>query len=642
MWKRNLVKSADAVEIAEMKKAEQVKAEANAKAVEDAFALRAKARRVAFEDVSREEMVPGALEFVIDALRTIRAPWTLLEEKWDEIISRPGAGIALTELLVYSEWLTNQEQDDDAAHILFNNMLGMFSKIVFAARSRLTIYREILASNREHKGERGYEPLEIDDRPADIYRDFGGALRWIWTNYTEENARRVLAELQLETTMPLNELDNPDWIDAYTGRGDAAYEQIRLKKSEVSSDGNIPMYVADLMEDLGYGSVERFETLNGCSMDEYNRQRLEAQRSGYNEAVGQELEQENGADDYDSLEKDFQFNSDLKVEWDTVKALQLRFADEIKGVRGQIDAAGKAFEEWLKVQKNAEKRTKYDWDVAHQRFLAAKETKAFLKAAQKFLSGGLPQELMAIMLPLQNTFGFWEDDLYTLTIPRSGVGYSLANWYEVFGDEFLEQYMGSEDSPNYDDVPMELLDQIAWELTAQMQDAYNKSEERRVEYAAKKGLKYKTDTRWTAAFVNAEVQTAIMGEGGNNSAQAAGWDAWRAGIDPEANRVFKRLVAKGSTQKEAMAEFWKVVNANRNKIATVNRDGITLKSGRKIDWGIARLKITQGEIVLDLAETNRLIELLKKFSIGGTLMPTLVKRVTMLENLEKVLVLQPQ
>jgi hypothetical protein len=215
---------------------------------------------------------------------------------------------------------------------------------------------------------------------------------------------------------------------------------------------------------------ERFEELNGCSVSEYNRQRLEAQRSGYNEAVGQELELE--SDDEDSLEKDFQFNGDLKVDYDTVKALQLRFAHEIKGIREAMDRAGEAFEEWLKEQENAEKRTKYDWDAAHQRFLAAKETKAFLKAAQKFLSSGLPQELMAVMLPLQNTFGFWEDDLYTLTIPRSGVGYSLANWYEVFGDEFLEQYMGSEDSPNYDDVPMELLDQIAWELTFQMQDAY--------------------------------------------------------------------------------------------------------------------------------------------------------------------------
>ena len=50
-------------------------------------------------------------------------------------------------------------------------------------------------------------------RPADIYRRWSKRLR----DLDNEPARAILRDIQLECTMPFNELESPHWLDSYTG-----------------------------------------------------------------------------------------------------------------------------------------------------------------------------------------------------------------------------------------------------------------------------------------------------------------------------------------------------------------------------------------------------------------------------------------
>lgn len=625
-----------------------------------------------FELITRR--VAKAMEPQENALDFIKActlditpipEWNILEFRFDEIRQKPGCSHAFRWLLrrvarfcpdYSSRFFPNPGLD-----LITRKLYEMIDRIANRALLELDLYDQ-----RE----------ENASRPADIYRAYGLALRYAAEDLGSFQACDALSRLMLASPLPVDELENPDWIDPYTGEADSEYVQIRVKEptSEVSGDGNLPQMIADLLANMDKEEASAFEEMlkiRGSSLDDYWAQFKEAQRSGYSDLA--EPEDEQDEPEFDVIEKDFQFSEDLKVNFENVAELQKLLMLQLDALRQFVRAAAEQASKCFALGQG------FDFKFLHQKFLKYPATRALIEQMTKLACTKkyLPRDLMAVLLPFQNSFAFWEDDLYLIRIPYDS-GYTMAHWYQIHGDDYLEQFLAKEEV-DYGDpqvnrqvgkirfIPREEpgpadLDEFTWKVVFEQTDRYNKCEERRVLWAAEKRwpaliqkymktylverflysdaplhgnmpmfrpVEYKPDAKWHPAYVTAEVETAILGEGGSTSAQAAGWNAWRDSIDPDANRTYQFHRRHGMNHAEAMNKFWEVVKSNRNRIKSVNQKGVILQSGRQIDWGIFLLKLKANEISMTINEMSRFLDefLLKRKWGTPTLRVYLVERV---------------
>jgi len=96
---------------------------------------------------------------------------------------------------------------------------------------------------------------------------------------------------------------------------------------------------------------------------------------------------------------------------------------------------------------------------------------------------------------------------------------------------------------------------------------------------------------------------------------SAGHENFRQKVSSEGNQAFHRARREGKTQKEAMREFWNVVNSPRKvlpRITTIRSTGLVLDTGREISFGIAVLKVQHNELDLPESERLRLKDILKQ------------------------------
>jgi len=620
------------------------------------------ARRV----VTRIEPVrENAIQFVKDA-RFDKHPdsfpeWQMIEEYFDRIRALPGSAHAFRYLLQSAEgyrretmsWWPGLRNGADVPELC---LYGMCKFLADKANAELDEY--------EDRVKDAY-------RPADTYRAYGIALRYATEELGSFSARKALARLMLASPLPVDELENPDWIDPYTSEPDGDYTYLKVKEpTEVSSDGNIPAMIQDLLDSMGETDAEAFQQLlqaRGSSLDEYWMQFKEAQRSGY--ANLPEPEEEWEEPEFNPIVNERElFGEDLKPS-EAADKLKYLLREELAYMKDVVEAtaeySGKNLRQFA---ADAEERIKSElveqkkkyvpgivkaraweeaWRRVHDFFRADKRTIWFFNRIQWAVARYAIPDVMSLLLPLQNSFGIWEDDLYEIRLPRGRI--TLAHWFNIFGEEFLEPFVNRE-NVDYGDPQVNKkygnryvsqseptlpeLEEFVWRTVWTQNDLYQDSEKRREQWNEEnrweelvqkfcesagiehipgkiRVLKYKQDAKWHPAFVFAEVQTAIMGEGGSQSAQAAGWDAWRQAIDPDANAVYKFERRHGKKHAEAMAKFWEVVKANKNRIASVNASGIKLRSGRQVDWGVALLKFKAHEIPMTAPDFDRLLTLLK-------------------------------
>jgi hypothetical protein len=102
-----------------------------------------------------------------------------------------------------------------------------------------------------------------------------------------------------------------------------------------------------------------------------------------------------------------------------------------------------------------------------------------------------------------------------------------------------------------------------------------------------------------------------------NLAVEAGWEAWRQHKNPTANAAYHFALTQGMTRQEAMQQFWKVTRAVG--ITNISAHGLTLTSGRFVDWRIAAMKLKGNEIALSLSDRARLKDLLVSKKWGAEL-----------------------
>ncbi|MBE0698170.1 MAG: hypothetical protein IH586_14715, partial [Anaerolineaceae bacterium] len=290
---------------------------AERKRVEDEITR--KAKRAASE-LEKVEIEPGALTLVKEAVYDKQPEnfpsWDMLHELFDQIIAFPGSALAFKYLLVNAaqfraDCITKQKVFPNVGVDLLRAKLdGMIERIASAVQVELGVW---------DAGEPVSEREMKYYRPADIYRRYGLALRYAVEELGSFQAKDALNELMCATTLPIDELENPAWVDPYTGEGDKGYEIIRVRgsESELSSDGNLPATLADLIDNLGEEGASQFhkdlERL-GMSVGDYWRQCIEAQRSGFSPLPEPEDEREEA--EFDVIEKDFTGQGDLRVDHD--------------------------------------------------------------------------------------------------------------------------------------------------------------------------------------------------------------------------------------------------------------------------------------------------------------------------------------
>jgi hypothetical protein len=130
------------------------------------------------------------------------------------------------------------------------------------------------------------------------------------------------------------------------------------------------------------------------------------------------------------------------------------------------------------------------------------------------------------------------------------------------------------------------------------------------------------------AMMNANRITAYTDGVRHNLAVEAGWEAWRQWKSVEGNKAYHLAKNRGAGQKESMAAFWQVSNAEQKRIAngtivSVKTTGLQLSNGRFVDWNIALLKLKHDELNLNTETRARLKDALAKKGVGGAFVAAL-------------------
>ena len=384
----------------------------------DDFDLLIKAARVTPVE-HREEMEPGALEYVIDVMRTTREPaWNVIVDEFDVIMARPGSGMAFVELLTHAEHC--RLEDGDPSGVVRAKIDQMIAFLVSKAGDGMEAY------DRSDEG---------SQRPADIYRAFGPALKYATSTLGSFAARAMLRRLSLETTMPFSELENPDWIDPYTGQGEKSYSQVRVRKLEdVSCAGNIPTTLADMLENMEQNDRAEFElmlTRCGWTLDDYWLQFQEAQRGGFN-PIADEGE-EHVEVEFDVIEKDFEYKEDYTTTT-ALEGLRSMYAKELKGMRDVLRELGHG----LVILRRQPERVAWAEKWLRPQVRHSEPFRRMFKFVKSIAHLYEPQDLLALLLPFQNEIGYSLADLAEIKIP--GQYHNLDEWYRTFEEQFLSQF----------------------------------------------------------------------------------------------------------------------------------------------------------------------------------------------------------
>jgi len=138
-----------------------------------------------------------------------------------------------------------------------------------------------------------------------------------------------------------------------------------------------------------------------------------------------------------------------------------------------------------------------------------------------------------------------------------------------------------------------------------------------------------TDISKHPEYIKGYFRAAFTSMSGDRNAYiAAGWESYRQFKSPEGNLAYHKALT-GSTPKEAMKAFWAVANKaervkKEGKIVGISSQGLTLSSGRKVDFHVAALKYKAKELCLTPEEVYRLRDMLVGKEWGKELSAQLV------------------
>jgi hypothetical protein len=516
-------------------------------------------------------------------------PWELYEGFKGQILENPACNLVLMEILKDAKGYADR--------------IPMAQDIADTARDQLNRSENVAGL-----------------RPADIYRRFMAPLRWIKAN-TGLHITSIIRDLDLAQSLPRAELDAPDWVDAYTGEVDPEARQERELHIKAPKE----------FDEASEAFSEAFNMEDGEDVEIFDDDMRAVDEKAW-QAVQHEYH----------VSQDFNFV--LSEAWPLINEARQSVREymaffERTAPAWRETAGGAVVPNDPKIYAIIE--TKKAWDQSDER-------RRFLEFLQEAALTAEPEDIAVIFMKLQNGLMFrgqldkddiqGENDIPDFEYPPEAYdiilkdGMSLGDWLEDYADLALDQL--NDYLPKWEEPDQKTLDDYA----ARTVEDYVKvavEDAKRDEEAAKKEGRNPNILKSPAfiegflrAAFNARTLTSKNANGEfNNSAVEAGWDAWREARSPEGNAAFHKAVKEGKDRKACMAAFWSVINKGQRQkdvIVKLDQKGLTLKSGRHVDWHIATLKVKNDELELSDEDRNRLSLILTAQNWGRELLNCLI------------------
>jgi len=214
-----------------------------------------------------------------------------------------------------------------------------------------------------NNGMRGAEKTNCM-KPVDLSRLY---LRPVMAaKHFHAGCQRVFCDLSILPTVPQLEVTNPGWVDSYTGEFEATDDMVTVSDTGITDVS------------IDHPEADDCVVVNGMTLTRKEfKQYLDAQKTGFDPIMAED----EPFDEWDVLEKDFQFQNDLKIDFDAVF--------EIKGQIGRGFSRAK----WNQVRVQVKQAVKELSDSrvermkkklrAEHRFLGKTEFKKRCKAIYK-------------------------------------------------------------------------------------------------------------------------------------------------------------------------------------------------------------------------------------------------------------------
>lgn len=538
---------------------------------------------------------------VLDEL-TRKCYYQVWQEQWGRMTTEAGGDIAMLRLLKIAEQEYSPEDTrlDVMAH-----------QVLVEARFDLDELEQARRIARETGTQINYRDV---DRPADIYRRWMKPLRFI--HQYCYGAGSIIRDIQLEQTMPYGELDSPDWVDPYTGEvdPDAMLERVNFQTSEGSEDE----------ESLSF--MEAFNEEDEFTLEQYEERENE-------KPVWMQIQDDMKVSPvYYDLVNELRNDRDLLRERIN-KALSDRRREAVKRItdeaitkkHGSLTDVQKASRDIVENrqltplgQKVFQACAKTIWKERKTIFSDARATVRNSEEASGYLAelqrladrNESPVDIAVLFLSMQHGLCFTESDSKQIRLGTR----TLYDFIEDNEDELLENMTNpsgvSEISPSY-----EYIDNFCEEtirLYAETGDA--DMAKARSSVSARMNHPFFIEGYIRAATVLRNVTRERL--------VSAGHESFRQKVSPEGNVAFHKARREGKKHKDAMREFWRVVNSPNKvlpRIATIRSTSLVLDTGREISFGIAVLKVQHNELDLPESERVRLKDILKQKAWGAEL-----------------------
>ena len=461
-------------------------------------------------------------------------------------------------------------------------------------------------------------------KPVDIYRKYNKDLRAIWKRggQTSEAAHLLLVDLELEQTQSWGDLETPDYLDGYTSEPvietDDPHEFIDQLIKHNRSIGFLEI-IAKLgtwAEDDGFTGKAPYSLVSGYR-GELIRQANDCRRTlgwgdreveAFLRAQGafdaESCEPEEAYDDVDPytpptmLEKELVLNRELwssaRDAVDSFYTGTSRIFEEMKEAKVKSQLWHSTFRSKLLASWNFSQMVTEIARIAREDIVTAAALYLSLAGDYKLMPedvkdirGVLPNASEAVQMSLLDFADAWEDDLLGLkqdSLHKSSpTSESVIEQADILTDRTVKNAK----------CEMEL-------IPAAVRASMPKLHPNPIMTAD-----------WNIGFARAVANGASLPE-----AEAAGWDAWRLAMDPNAAKIYNDVLKSTESRRAAQAAFWKACDKRvprpQQKVAAVKRDGLKLDDGRVINWWLAGLKIRQDELDLGISGDARYILNLKE------------------------------
>jgi hypothetical protein len=441
-------------------------------------------------------------------------------------------------------------------------------------------------------------------RPADLYRKWSKRLREL----DNDPARAILRDIQLECTMPFNELESPHWLDGYTG--------------EIISDDNCYHCNQPIPLDMKTCPNCEAVVISGAPIQLPDWQHFLVTR--FPDAYPDEDVREQAmkaSSQWVGVEEEMYILEDRGYEPPTFTESMFT-TDELNFMRLEIELLAAALRKRISIE--AERATKQK--IIQNKVRSSDEALNYLTMCQNMIDRGeVPQDVFMLVRPFTHGYGFLEVDWSLLYLPT-----------DPFPQWALPQ-LGNK-QPTLYDWAIEYEDMINMsEEATPLEHSYTSEEE--IRDIAEKFLQELIDVvpvegdrsplapnlnpimrsrYYVEGFIRAQINSAP------NPALEA-WSYWRKQTSPAGSLAYEKVLKTTDNRKRAMSAFWQAaiiagdVTPTPKKIAALKPTGLELSNGRTVSWSTA-IKIATSE---GFQDEERLVAVLKEHKLGLQLVKVL-------------------